>query len=168
MPGTFDNRAKQGRQQQLEGIDDDLGQLLEHLRAREDTRGEDDDIDDDGNGHTQRGDNAAPVRPRLHPGRLLRDHGAGDAEVADVAGNEGHVCPGHADDRKVGNGLHEPDHPNGARDAKNPLRIAENGGISPNLTASTRAGEKQRTSAVQLVMRPHLMMKGRYFFSYMT
>ncbi len=48
----------------------------------------------------------------------MRDHGAGDAEVADVAGNEGHVCPGHADDRKVGNRLHKPDHPNGARDGQ--------------------------------------------------
>ena len=52
--------------------------------------------------------------------------------------------------------------------AKKPLRIAENGGIRPNPTASTKAGEKQRTSAVQLVMRPHLMMKGRYSFSYMV
>ena len=100
----------------MEGIDDKRGQLLEHLRAREDASSKDDDVDDDGNGHAQCSDNAAPVRPRLHPGRLLRDHGAGDTEVADVAGNEGHVCPGDADDRKVRNGLHEPNHPDSARD----------------------------------------------------
>ena len=33
----------------------------------------------------------------------------GDAEVADVAGDEGHVCLDHADDRKIGNGLHGPE-----------------------------------------------------------
>ena len=78
-----------------------------HADGKEQVEGEDDDLDDDGNGHAQRGDNAAPVRPRPPStfSRALR----GDAEVADVAGDEGHVCLDHADDRKIGNGLHGPE-----------------------------------------------------------
>ena len=81
-------------------------ELLEHLCAHEDIHSKD-DADDGRNGHAQRDDNAAPVRPRPPStfSRALR----GDAEVADVAGDEDHVCLDHADDRKIGNGLHGPE-----------------------------------------------------------
>ena len=73
------NRTKsaqnRGGQQEVKSLNDKLG-LLEHLRARKAPRSEDDDIDDDGDGHTLRSDNASLIRPQLHSGGLLRNHSA--------------------------------------------------------------------------------------------
>ncbi len=158
-----EDRTKQGGQQELKRLNDKLGLLLEHLPARKAPRSK-----DDGDGHAQRGDNASLIRPRLHSGNLLCNHGAGDAEIVDIAGNEGHVCPGEADDQEIGNGLHKSNHSNGTRDGQ---KAAENGRSRRHESedeAGTSAGEKQRSSPAPLVMRPHLMMKGRYSFSYMA
>jgi hypothetical protein len=92
---------------------------LTHANGKEQAKGE-----DDGDGHAQRGDNASLIRPRFHSRRLLRNHGTGDAEITDIAGNKSHICPGDADDQEIGNGLHKSNHSNGTRDGQ---KAAENG-----------------------------------------
>lgn len=48
----------------------------------------------------------------------------GDTQLVDIAGNEGHACPGDANDQEIGNGLHKSNHSNGTRDGQ---KAAENG-----------------------------------------
>ena len=126
----------------MKHLNDKLGLLLEHLFARKDPRSK-----DDGDDHAQRGDNASLIRPRLNSGGLLCNHGAGDAEIVDIAENEGHVCPGDADDQEMEMGSTNQTTPTVLVMAKKPLRMAEAGGMSPKTTGEYQARERNRGAA---------------------
>mgnify|MGYP000382241323 CR=1 FL=1 len=93
----------------------------------------------------------------------------GDTQLVDIAGNEGHACPGDANDQEIGNGLHKSNHSNGTRDGQKPLRMAEAGDMSPKTTGGEYLrGRETGEQPHSVGDAPQLNDEGQMSFSYRT